>query len=125
MNLLNTKKQNKKWGEYGEKTKNTGTEGEVKEGAASRGDLGKDSLYCVDQPGSRLKRKARDSGQLFENLTWLTANEAAEYLRLPSVGMFRVLVCKRQIPLHKLGRRLRFRKIELDRLIETSRNRGV
>ena len=62
---------------------------------------------------------------LFENLTWLTADEAAEYLRLPSVGMLRVLVCKREIPFHKLGRRLRFKKMDLDRLLESSRKGGV
>lgn len=57
----------------------------------------------------------------FENLTWLTSNEATEYLRLPSVGALRVLVCKRKIPFHKLGRSLRFKKSELDRLLEDSR----
>ena len=64
------------------------------------------------------------SSGLFENLTWLTANEAAEYLRLPSVGALRVLVCRRGIPFHKLGRRLRFKKVDLDRVLETSRNGG-
>lgn len=65
------------------------------------------------------------SEKFFENLIWLTAIEAAEYLRLPSVGAIRVLVCKRKIPFHKLGRNLRFKRIELDRLLEASRNGGI
>jgi excisionase family DNA binding protein len=74
--------------------------------------------------GSR-SRKIGDSAKLFENLTWLTSNEAAHYLRLPSVGALRVLVCKRRVPFHKLGRSLRFKKVELDRLLESSRTGGI
>jgi len=61
---------------------------------------------------------------IFENLTWLTSNEAAEYLRLPSVGALRVLVCKRRVPFHKLGRSLRFKRAELDRLLDASKHTG-
>lgn len=57
---------------------------------------------------------------IFENLTWLTSDEAAVYLRLRSVGALRVLVCRGQIPFRKLGRRLRFKKVELDRFLEGS-----
>jgi excisionase family DNA binding protein len=52
---------------------------------------------------------------------WLTAEEAAEYLRLPSVGMVRYLVCERRIPFYKLGRSLRFKASDLDSVIESSR----
>jgi len=69
-------------------------------------------------------QKTRHPALIFENLTWLTSNEAADYLRLPSVGALRVLVCKRRVPFHKLGRSLRFKKSELDRLLEASRNGG-
>lgn len=75
----------------------------------------------VDSPPSRRKR---DSKKLFENLTWLTSTEAAEYLRLASVDVLRALVYQRKIPFHKLGRSLRFKKGELDRLLEASRNGG-
>ncbi len=64
-------------------------------------------------------------GLIFENLIWLTSKEASIYLRLPSVGALRVMVCKRQIPFHKLGRSLRFKRSELDRFIESSRNGGI
>ena len=82
---------------------------------------------CVVRSGSKAGSHGKmwDSAVLFDNLTWLTANEAAQYLRLPSVGALRVLVCKRDVPFHKLGRRLRFKKVELDQLLETSRNGGL
>jgi excisionase family DNA binding protein len=99
------------------------TETDVK--AVCRGNFEINDLKCVDQPGMRLRRRSRDSGQIFENLTWLTSNEAAEYLRLPSVGALRVLVFQRRVPFHKLGRNLRFKKGELDHLLETSRTGGI
>ncbi len=71
------------------------------------------------------RKRLWGSTLFFENLTWLTSNEAAQYLRLPSVGALRVLVCKRRVPFHKLGRNLRFKKVELDRLMEASRNGGI
>jgi excisionase family DNA binding protein len=125
--------QNKKEGGKKGKNKNTGAEEEEKSkqhvdstnDAGWCGEFEGLGLSCVEQPGTRPTRKARGQGQLFENLTWLNASEAAEYLRLPSVGMLRVLVCKREIPFHKWGRRLRFKKIELDRTIEASRNGGM
>ncbi len=52
---------------------------------------------------------------------WLTAKEAASYLRLPSVGMVRYLVCERRIPFYKLGRSLRFKVCDLDALLESSK----
>lgn len=68
----------------------------------------------------RVNKCARCSELIFENLTWLTSDEAAAYLRLPTVGALRVLVCKRKLPFHKLGRRLRFRKSELDQFLDAS-----
>ena len=70
------------------------------------------------------KMEVRSPRMIFENLTWLTSNEAAEYLRLPSVGALRVLVCKRRVPFHKLGRSLRFKRAELDRLLDASKHTG-
>ena len=72
----------------------------------------------------RQTKVTQDSRKFFENLTWLTSSEAAEYLRLPSVGALRVLVCKRRLPFHKLGRSLRFKRAELDRLLEVSKQIG-
>ena len=83
------------------------------------------SVNSGDRTETHVEHRQRNSGQLFENLTWLTSSEAAEYLRLPSVGALRVLVFKRQVPFHKLGRNLRFKKCELDRLLEASRTGGI
>ncbi len=58
--------------------------------------------------------------QLFENnLVWMTSEEAARYLR-KTVGAIRVMVCRGQIQARKFRRRLYFRRIELDRLLEDS-----
>jgi excisionase family DNA binding protein len=58
--------------------------------------------------------------KLFENLKWLTSREAVDYLRLPSVGALRQLVYRRRIPFAKMGRNLRFNRLELDRFLESS-----
>ncbi len=47
----------------------------------------------------------------------MTAQEAANYLRIP-IGSLYVRISKKQIPCAKLGRLLRFRKLDLDRLLE-------
>lgn len=63
-----------------------------------------------------------DSRLFFEtNAKWLNAEEAAHYLRLPSVGALRNLVADRRVTYHKLGRLLRFRVCDLDDLLEYSR----
>ena len=89
---------------------------------------GKSYIYRVNSEGksdSHVERRVRNSELFFDNLTWLTSSEATEYLRLPSVGALRVLVFKRQVPFHKLGRNLRFKKCELDRLLDASRTGGI
>ena len=47
----------------------------------------------------------------------MTAQEAADYLRIP-IGSLYVRISKKQIPCAKLGRLLRFKKPDLDRLLE-------
>ena len=46
----------------------------------------------------------------------LTAQEAADYLRIP-LGSLYVRIHKKQIPCTRLGRLLRFKKCELDGLM--------
>lgn len=60
---------------------------------------------------------------LFDNLIWLNTNEAASYLRI-SENSLRVKVCRDEVPSYKLGRNLRFKKDELDKLLESSLNKG-
>lgn len=55
---------------------------------------------------------------LFEKLIWLNSNEAAQYLRV-STAALRVMIYRGMIRPHKLGRRNRFKKDDLDRLIES------
>lgn len=126
INSINEERKYEEKYQYKNKIQNTGDQDkDGNEKAARRGDQQKTSLYSADQPGARLETRAQVPGMFFENLTWLNANEAAEYLRLPSVGMLRVLVCERRVPFHKLGRRLRFKRVDLDRFLETSRTGGI
>ncbi len=60
----------------------------------------------------------------FDNLTWMTTSEAAQYLRI-SPGALRVMVCRRKILSRRLGSRLRFKKSELDRLLDSSNLGGL
>lgn len=49
-----------------------------------------------------------------QTLTWMASSEAASYLRI-SVSSLRNMVSLGQIRSYKLGRRLRFKKVELDK----------
>jgi len=62
-------------------------------------------------------------GVLYNNLKWMTTNEAAAYLR-KSVNAIRTAVCRGHITARKFRRRLYFKRTELDRLIETSTTLG-
>lgn len=52
-------------------------------------------------------RAARTAG-------WLTADEAAAYLGLPSRRALYMAIRRGQVPVHRLGRRMRFDARELD-----------
>ncbi len=49
--------------------------------------------------------------------TWLTAEEAAKYLRLPSVRALYKRVERGQVPARRWGRHYRFRRRDLDVLL--------
>lgn len=57
--------------------------------------------------------------KLFDNLIWLNSNEAAEYLRI-TPGALRAKVYRGEIKPYKLGRSSRFKRSELDKLLEIS-----
>lgn len=97
----------------------------VREGISTIKITGKNYENGINCSQDKLLIKSQGLRLLFENLIWLNSNEAAVYLRLPSVGALRVLVCQRRIPFYKLGRSLRFKKSELDRLLDASRNGGI
>lgn len=45
---------------------------------------------------------------------WLTVDETVRYLGLPSRRALYQAVRRGQLPIHRMGRRLRFRRAELD-----------
>ena len=66
---------------------------------------------------------SNESQLLFNNLKWMTTNEAAFYLR-KSANAIRTAICRGQITAYKFRRRLYFKRSELDRLLETSSTVG-
>lgn len=48
---------------------------------------------------------------------WLTANDAAAYLGLPSRRALYMAIRRGQVPVHRLGRRMRFDPHELDQAL--------
>jgi hypothetical protein len=57
------------------------------------------------------------SGALFDKLKWMNAKEAALYLRM-SVGQIRNMVWRGQVKSYKIQNRLRFLRMDLDRLVK-------
>ena len=51
-----------------------------------------------------------------ESVRWLTTNEAAQYLRV-SISSIKTMIYRGQIRVYKLGRRNRFLRDDLERLI--------
>lgn len=65
------------------------------------------------------------SGEIknLEGFKWLTTKEAAEYLRI-TVGSMKNLVYRGRIVPRKLGRLNRFKRDDLDRILEASLQGG-
>lgn len=63
--------------------------------------------------------ESKDSTSLFNNLIWLTTEEAAEFLRKSSHAL-RQMLYKGQISARKVHGRLYFKKSEINTLIDTS-----
>lgn len=49
---------------------------------------------------------------------WMSAAEAVEHLRLPSLGAIYKLVKRGKLPYTRLGRNIRFDRFALDKLLE-------
>ncbi|HLD99949.1 MAG TPA: helix-turn-helix domain-containing protein [Bdellovibrionota bacterium] len=56
---------------------------------------------------------------VLDRLTWLDSHEAAEYLR-KTANALRIMTYRGYVKPRKFRRRLYFRRIELDRLLESS-----
>lgn len=88
-------------------------------------------IVSADQTkGSHLESVRQNLGFNPNDSDWLSALEAARYLRIlrkdgsPCVGRIRNLVSANRIPFYKPFGRLLFRKSELKRFIESSRKGG-
>lgn len=71
-----------------------------------------------------VQKGANYSEQFFDNLDsemWLTVTDASRYLSL-SANALRLMVHRGQVRSYKLGRRLRFRKRDLDALLKYERS---
>lgn len=56
------------------------------------------------------------TAESLEPVRWLTTSEAARYLRV-SISSIKTMIYRGQVRVHKLGRRNRFLREELERLI--------
>jgi hypothetical protein len=61
----------------------------------------------------------REPEEVLERLTWLDSNEAAKYLR-KTANALRIMVYRGYLRPRKFRRRIYFRRLELDRLLESS-----
>ena len=110
------------------------TENKAKITLNGAGEVGKNAVNSETEMNSQLGMQLRNSKKFFENrethqneisienVRWLTSIEAAQYLRLSSSGL-KTMVYRGQVRVHKLGRRNRFLREELERLI-TIPNQG-
>ena len=58
-----------------------------------------------------------------ENAVWLNTKEAATYLSISPTAL-RICVHRGSVPFYKFRSSLRFKRTELDRLIESSKREG-
>ena len=88
----------------------------VERPASPAGEAGR-APSAVRSPGPAVptQRASRPRLNSAERLVrWLTADEATAYLGFPSRKALYAAVERGQVPAHKLGRRLRFSRAELD-----------
>jgi excisionase family DNA binding protein len=76
-------------------------------------------LNSITEHGSELNNS--DSDCSLKISKWITADEAARYLRLASVGVLYDFVYEKRVPYYKLGRLLRFKISDLDQWLESSK----
>lgn len=91
--------------------------------ASSRRDTESLKKFHPARDGTGESSKVPADPVIFDNLVWMTSAEAAQYLR-KSVGALRTAVCRGQINARKWRRRLYFKRLELDRLLDSSERKG-
>lgn len=80
------------------------------------------ATYFESENGYNIEEQI-NAQMFFDNLIWLTTEEAARYIR-KSTNALRIAVHKGHINARKFRRRLYFRKNELDLLLDNSFTNG-
>ena len=99
----------------------TGKKQETKSGIESKNRLELESIASqksVEKCGKKFfeNREAHQIAVSSESVRWLTSIEAAQFLRVSLSGL-KTMIYRGQVRAHKLGRRNRFLREELERLI--------
>ena len=79
----------------------------------------KADLEIPDNLGTLEPATDREPEEELERLTWMDSREAAKYLR-KTANALRIMVYRGYLRPRKFRHRLYFRRIELDRLLESS-----
>lgn len=79
----------------------------------------KADLEINDNLGTLESATDREPEEELERLTWMDSREAAKYLR-KTANALRIMVYRGYLRPRKFRHRLYFRRIELDRLLESS-----
>jgi hypothetical protein len=79
----------------------------------------KADLEITDNLGTLEPATGREPEEELEHLTWMDSREAAKYLR-KTANALRIMVYRGYLRPRKFRHRLYFRRIELDRLLESS-----
>ena len=79
--------------------------------------MGKKAITEANKLGYVSKTESKDSNEIFNNLIWMTTEDAARYLR-KSADAIRHLVYRGDLRARKFKRRLYFRRDELDEMLD-------
>lgn len=79
--------------------------------------MDKKAITEANKLGYVSKIESKDSNEIFNNLIWMTTEDAARYLR-KSADAIRHLVYRGDLRARKFKRRLYFRRDELDEMLD-------
>lgn len=79
--------------------------------------MAKKTITEANKLGYVSKTESKDSNEIFNNLIWMTTEDAARYLR-KSADAIRHLVYRGDLRARKFKRRLYFRRDELDEMLD-------
>jgi excisionase family DNA binding protein len=79
--------------------------------------MNKKAMTEAKKAGYISKTESKDSEEIFNNLIWMTTEDAARYLR-KTADAIRHLVYRGDLRARKFKRRLYFRRDELDEMLD-------